>query len=41
MIWNEFGLDPGVDHLYAIMAIDEIYAKSRDICVVLRLGSKW
>ena len=24
---NEIGLDPGVDHLYAIKTIDEVHAK--------------
>ena len=27
VVMNEIGLDPGIDHLYAIKAIDEVHAK--------------
>jgi saccharopine dehydrogenase-like NADP-dependent oxidoreductase len=27
VVMNEIGLDPGIDHLYAVKAIDEIHAK--------------
>lgn len=27
IVYNEIGLDPGVDHLYAIKTIDEVHAK--------------
>ena len=27
VVMNEIGLDPGVDHLYAIKTIDEVHAK--------------
>jgi len=27
VVMNEIGLDPGIDHLYAIKTIDEVHAK--------------
>jgi saccharopine dehydrogenase-like NADP-dependent oxidoreductase len=27
VVMNEVGVDPGVDHLYAIKTIDEVHAK--------------
>lgn len=27
IVMNEIGLDPGIDHLYAIKTIDEVHAK--------------
>jgi hypothetical protein len=27
VVMNEIGLDPGIDHLYAIKMIDEVHAK--------------
>jgi len=27
VIFNEIGLDPGIDHLYAIKTINEVHAK--------------
>ena len=37
VVMNEIGLDPGIDHLYAVKTIDEVHAKggkvhSPDIC---------
>ena len=31
-VLNEVGVDPGVDHLYAIKKIDEIHAKGGKVC---------
>jgi spermidine synthase / saccharopine dehydrogenase (NADP+, L-glutamate-forming) len=27
VVMNEIGLDPGIDHLYAVKTIDEVHAK--------------
>lgn len=27
IVMNEIGLDPGIDHLYAVKTIDEVHAK--------------
>jgi spermidine synthase len=27
VVFNEIGLDPGIDHLYAVKTIDEVHAK--------------
>lgn len=32
IVQNEVGVDPGVDHLYAVRNIDEIHAKGGKIC---------
>lgn len=31
MVMNEIGLDPGIDHLYAVKTIDEVHAKGGKI----------
>ena len=31
-VLNEVGVDPGVDHLYAIQKIDEVHAKGGKVC---------
>lgn len=31
VVMNEIGLDPGIDHLYAIKTIDEVHAKGGKI----------
>ena len=31
-VLNEVGVDPGIDHLYAIKKIDEIHAKGGKVC---------
>lgn len=32
VVMNEIGLDPGIDHLYAIKTIDEVHAKGGKVC---------
>lgn len=32
VVFNEVGLDPGVDHLYAIQKIEEVHAKAGKVC---------
>lgn len=32
VVLNEVGLDPGVDHLYAIQKIEEVHAKAGKVC---------
>lgn len=27
VVFNEIGLDPGIDHLYAVKTINEVHAK--------------
>ena len=34
VVLNEVGVDPGVDHLYAIKTIDEIHAKKGKVCTM-------
>ena len=33
VVMNEIGVDPGVDHLYAIKTIDEVHAKGGKVRV--------
>ena len=33
VVMNEIGLDPGIDHLYAIKTIDEVHAKGGKVRV--------
>ena len=33
IIMNEIGLDPGIDHLYAVKTIDEVHAKGGKVCM--------
>ena len=33
VVLNEIGLDPGVDHLYAIKTIDEVHAKGGKVSI--------
>jgi spermidine synthase / saccharopine dehydrogenase (NADP+, L-glutamate-forming) len=35
VVMNEIGLDPGIDHLYAIKIIDEVHAKGGKVCTLL------
>ena len=35
VVLNEIGLDPGIDHLYAIKTIDEVHAKGGKVLVSL------
>ena len=37
IVMNEIGLDPGIDHLYAIKTIDEVHAKGGKV----RTYTKW
>jgi saccharopine dehydrogenase-like NADP-dependent oxidoreductase len=37
IVLNEVGVDPGVDHLYAIKTIDEVHAKGGKVRQVLLL----
>jgi hypothetical protein len=32
MVLNEIGLDPGIDHLYAVKIVDEVHAKGGKVC---------
>lgn len=32
VVLNEIGLDPGIDHLYAIKTIDEVHEKGGKVC---------
>ena len=32
VVLNEVGVDPGVDHLYAIQKIEEVHAKGGKVC---------
>jgi len=32
VVMNEIGLDPGIDHLYAVKIIDEVHAKGGKVC---------
>jgi spermidine synthase len=32
VVMNEIGLDPGIDHLYAIKTIEEVHAKGGKVC---------
>jgi saccharopine dehydrogenase-like NADP-dependent oxidoreductase len=31
-VLNEVGVDPGVDHLYAVKTIDEVHEKGGKVC---------
>ncbi|KAF8990191.1 S-adenosyl-L-methionine-dependent methyltransferase [Cyathus striatus] len=35
VVMNEIGLDPGIDHLYAVKTIDEVHAKGGKVCFSL------
>lgn len=35
VVLNEVGVDPGVDHLYAVQKIGEIHAQGGKVCLVL------
>jgi hypothetical protein len=32
VVMNEIGLDPGIDHLYAVKTIDEVHEKGGKAC---------
>jgi spermidine synthase len=32
IVLNEIGLDPGIDHLYAVKIVDEVHAKGGKVC---------
>jgi saccharopine dehydrogenase-like NADP-dependent oxidoreductase len=34
VVMNEIGLDPGIDHLYAIKTVDEVHEKGGKVCIV-------
>lgn len=34
IVMNEFGLDPGVDHLYVVKVVDEVHAKGGKVSLV-------
>ena len=36
VVMNEIGLDPGIDHLYAVKTIDEVHAKGGKVGVDFR-----
>lgn len=33
IVMNEIGLDPGIDHLYAVKTIGEVHAKGGKVCI--------
>jgi spermidine synthase len=33
VVMNEIGLDPGIDHLYAVKTFDEVHAQGGKVCV--------
>jgi hypothetical protein len=35
IVFNEVGLDPGIDHLYAVKTIEEVHAKGGKVCLSL------
>ena len=35
VVLNEVGVDPGVDHLYAIKKIEEVHSKGGKVCSLL------
>ena len=35
LVLNEVGVDPGVDHLYAIKKIEEVHSKGGKVCIIL------
>ena len=37
VVMNEIGLDPGIDHLYAIKTIDEVHAKGGKVRSFLKV----
>jgi len=39
VVLNEVGVDPGVDHLYAIKTIDEVHAKGGKVGLLLHMSS--
>lgn len=39
VVLNEVGVDPGVDHFYAIKTIDEVHAKGGKVCAFFRWGT--
>lgn len=34
VVMNEIGLDPGIDHLYAVKIIDEVHEKGGKVCLI-------
>ena len=34
VVMNEIGLDPGIDHLYAVKIIDEVHGKGGKVCII-------
>lgn len=41
VVLNEVGVDPGVDHLYAIKTIDEVHSKGGKVVVLVPLTRLW
>jgi len=35
VVMNEIGVDPGIDHLYAVKIIDEVHKKGGKVCLIL------
>jgi spermidine synthase / saccharopine dehydrogenase (NADP+, L-glutamate-forming) len=38
VVMNEIGLDPGIDHLYAVKTIDEVHTQGGKVISLLLLG---
>jgi hypothetical protein len=39
VVMNEIGLDPGIDHLYAVKTIEEVHAKGGKVCLMCSIIS--
>ncbi len=39
VVMNEIGLDPGIDHLYAVKIIDEVHEKGGKVCPISPITS--
>lgn len=38
---NEIGLDPGIDHLYAVRTIEEVHNQGGKVSEVAEKGIRW
>jgi saccharopine dehydrogenase-like NADP-dependent oxidoreductase len=41
VVMNEIGLDPGIDHLYAVKTIDEVHEKGGKVGNRMLYGNSW
>jgi saccharopine dehydrogenase-like NADP-dependent oxidoreductase len=37
-VFNEIGVDPGIDHLYAIKIIDEVHSKGGKVRIYIYIN---